>query len=70
MIAIGNGEPCPLCLTEKDISWKMWEALSENDIGYRGVFVMEKDKDFLTHLKDNHPAGFEQFLFGGENIGI
>ena len=54
MIAIGNGEECPFCKDNK----------------HTKVFVMEEGKDFLKHLTVKHPKQLEEFLFGGNSIGL
>jgi len=33
-------------------------------------FVNQKDNDYLQHLMDNHPNEMNEFLFGGNSIGI
>ena len=50
MIAIGNGEPCPFCVTEDN-------RLTDN------VFVMEAGKNFMEHMISEHPSELNKALF-------
>ena len=48
-IAIGNGEPCPFCVTEDN---KHTED----------VFIMEEGKDIMEHMVDEHPSELNKAL--------
>ena len=49
-LAIGNGEPCPFCVTEDN-------KLTED------VFIMEEGKDIMEHMMSEHPSELNKALF-------
>jgi len=54
MLAVGNGEPCPLCVKEGDRKVK-------------NVFISQPDNDILKHAIKEHRKELSQELFGGDN---
>ena len=33
-------------------------------------FINQPDNDFFKHLVDNHPGEMDEYLFGGQDIGL
>ena len=54
MLAVGNGEPCPLCLKESDRK-------------ATDVFISELDNDLIGHMLEEHPRELDNQLFGGND---
>tara|TARA_R110002051_G_scaffold322547_1_gene413336 strand:- start:2544 stop:2756 length:213 start_codon:yes stop_codon:yes gene_type:complete len=60
MLAVGNGEPCPLCIKEGDRKVK-------------DVFISEQDNDLMKHMMEEHSRELNQMikmdneLFGGND---
>ena len=49
-LAIGNGEPCPFCVTEDN-------RLTED------VFIASKDNDIMEHMMNEHPSELNKAIF-------
>ena len=50
LLAVGNGEPCPLCVKE----------------GSKNPLINDKNVDLLKHMIFKHKEGISKELFGGE----
>lgn len=50
LLAVGNGEPCPLCVKERR----------------KNPLINDKDVDLLKHMIFEHKKGMSKELFGDE----
>ena len=49
-LAIGNGEPCPFCITEDN-------RLTDD------VFIASEDNDIMEHIMEEHPSELNKAIF-------